>query len=308
MLGIGTLVSLFTAVLATQAALGRDGPFARWSRIQRRSARAAGQSGWTFDFMGASKWFFSLSGTILLIGALAIGGKGPELRHRLQVRHAHPDGVRQARHRAAKSRTSMSAAGYAERAGAEVSRTRASAADGYQISTKTLQPTNSSRRSKRARHDVRQRAHLRPGTKDFSAHLDRADVRENVANSAIIAIIASLLVISRVYRAAVRVEVRGAGADRADARPADHGRRLLAHRPGSDDGDGRGAADDPGVFAVRHDHRVRSCARERAADAARRVLADRQPLDVRGADADRWRRASARCCRCWRCCCSAAKR
>ena len=26
--------------------------------------------------MGASKWFFSLSGTILLIGALAIGGKG----------------------------------------------------------------------------------------------------------------------------------------------------------------------------------------------------------------------------------------
>ena len=26
--------------------------------------------------MGNSKWFFSLSGTILLIGALAIGGKG----------------------------------------------------------------------------------------------------------------------------------------------------------------------------------------------------------------------------------------
>ena len=26
--------------------------------------------------MGASQWFFSLSGMILLIGALAIGGKG----------------------------------------------------------------------------------------------------------------------------------------------------------------------------------------------------------------------------------------
>ena len=26
--------------------------------------------------MGASKWFFSMSGVILLIGALAIGGKG----------------------------------------------------------------------------------------------------------------------------------------------------------------------------------------------------------------------------------------
>ena len=45
---------------------------------------------------------------------------------------------------------------------------------------------------------------------------------KTVANSAIIAIIASLLVISRLHRAAVRVEVRGAGADRADARPADH--------------------------------------------------------------------------------------
>ena len=30
----------------------------------------------TFDFMGASKWFFSMSGVILLIGALAIAGKG----------------------------------------------------------------------------------------------------------------------------------------------------------------------------------------------------------------------------------------
>ena len=29
-----------------------------------------------FDFMGASKWFFSVSGVILLIGALAIAGKG----------------------------------------------------------------------------------------------------------------------------------------------------------------------------------------------------------------------------------------
>ena len=29
--------------------------------------------------MGASRWFFSLSGVILLIGALAIGGKGLNL-------------------------------------------------------------------------------------------------------------------------------------------------------------------------------------------------------------------------------------
>ena len=75
-LGIGTLVSLFTAVLATQAALGAMGRSRAGHATRRRSARAQAQAAWTFDFMGASKWFFSLSGTILLIGALAIGGKG----------------------------------------------------------------------------------------------------------------------------------------------------------------------------------------------------------------------------------------
>jgi len=74
-LGIGTLASLFTAVLATQAALGTMG------RSKAISSKAAlGVSGRdrriTFDFMGASRWFFSASGTILLIGALAVGGKG----------------------------------------------------------------------------------------------------------------------------------------------------------------------------------------------------------------------------------------
>jgi SecD/SecF fusion protein len=74
-LGIGTLTSLFTAVLATQAVLGTM-QRSRW--IQHPSALGAGSSKrrWTQDFMGASKWFFSMSGVILLIGALAIGGKG----------------------------------------------------------------------------------------------------------------------------------------------------------------------------------------------------------------------------------------
>ena len=77
-LGIGTFVSLFTAVMATQAILMTMGN----SRvISRPSALGAGpkKRGWTFDFMGASKWFFSLSGVILLIGALAIGGRGLNL-------------------------------------------------------------------------------------------------------------------------------------------------------------------------------------------------------------------------------------
>ena len=77
-LGIGTFVSLFTAVMATQAILMTMGS----SRlISRPSALGAGgkKRVWTFDFMGASRYFFSLSGVILLIGALAIGGRGLNL-------------------------------------------------------------------------------------------------------------------------------------------------------------------------------------------------------------------------------------
>src|SRR6202011_3506143 len=77
-LGIGTLVSLFTAVLATQAALGAMGRSRLVTHPAALGAPRRGR-GWTFDFMGASKWFFSLSGTILLVGALAIGGKGLNL-------------------------------------------------------------------------------------------------------------------------------------------------------------------------------------------------------------------------------------
>ena len=74
-LGIGTMLSLFTAVLATQAIILS----LRGSKIlSSRSALGAGHAKHkiTFDFMGASKWFFSVSGVILLVGALAIAGKG----------------------------------------------------------------------------------------------------------------------------------------------------------------------------------------------------------------------------------------
>jgi SecD/SecF fusion protein len=74
-LGIGVIVSLFTAVLATQAILYS----LRGTRLIRsKAALGAGEQRhkMRFDYMGKAKWFFSLSGTILLIGALAIAGKG----------------------------------------------------------------------------------------------------------------------------------------------------------------------------------------------------------------------------------------
>jgi SecD/SecF fusion protein len=73
-LGIGTIVSLFTAVLFTRAVLGL------LSRSQfLRSPAFLGASGegkqWRFDFTRASKWFFSMSGVILAIGAIAFATK-----------------------------------------------------------------------------------------------------------------------------------------------------------------------------------------------------------------------------------------
>ena len=88
----------------------------------------------------------------------------------------------------------------------------------------------------------------------------------------------------RLHRLPLRAEVRGAGADRDLPRHPDHRGRLLADRPGGDERDGRRLPDHLGLLALRHDHRLRPNTREHAADAAGGVLADRQPLDERGAD------------------------
>ena len=77
-LGVGTIVSLFTAVMATQAILMTMGN-SRAVGTPAAIGAAKPKRTWTFDFMGASKYFFSMSGCILLIGALAIGGKGLNL-------------------------------------------------------------------------------------------------------------------------------------------------------------------------------------------------------------------------------------
>ncbi len=70
-LGIGTIVSLLTAVVFTQALLSS---MSRTRLLRSPSALGATRQGmrWHFDFMGASRWFFSVSGVILLIGAFAM--------------------------------------------------------------------------------------------------------------------------------------------------------------------------------------------------------------------------------------------
>ncbi len=73
-LGVGTLVSLFTAVLFTQAVLGTMG---RSKLLRSPAMLGAGERHvtWNFDFMGKSKYFFAMSGCILLIGGLALATK-----------------------------------------------------------------------------------------------------------------------------------------------------------------------------------------------------------------------------------------
>ena len=73
-LAVGVILSLFTAVLATQAMLLRCAARGCCARA-RRSGRAT-RKPIKFDFMGRSKAFFAVSGTILLICALAIAING----------------------------------------------------------------------------------------------------------------------------------------------------------------------------------------------------------------------------------------
>jgi SecD/SecF fusion protein len=74
-LGVGTIASLFTAVVFTQAFLGLFGR-ARFIRSPAVLGASPEQRvRWHFDFSRASKYFFSLSGCILLVGALAFATK-----------------------------------------------------------------------------------------------------------------------------------------------------------------------------------------------------------------------------------------
>ena len=184
-LGIGTLVSLFTAVLATQAALGA---MSRSKVVSHPAALGAGRGRrrWTFDFMGASRWFFSLSGTILLVGALAIGGKGLNFGidfksgTRIQTGFVRP---------ATESQLTevLKSVGDPTAKIQKISNQNIGG-QGYQISTRTLKPESLKK--------VEAALASRFGTRNFSAKSIGPTFGKTVARSAIIAIIASLLVIS----------------------------------------------------------------------------------------------------------------
>ncbi|MEA2277062.1 MAG: SecD/SecF fusion protein [Solirubrobacteraceae bacterium] len=184
-LGVGTLVSFFTAVMLTQAVLGVMG---RSRLIHSPAALGAGKKRERkrFDYMGASKWFFSMSGVILLIGALALGGKGLKFGIDFEsgtrvktelVKPANENSVRNA----------IAPAGFGD---AEIQRLSGAGTggNGFQISTATL--------SQAQRGQVEQRLQQQFGVKSFDYDTIGPTFGQTVAKSAVVAIIASLLVIS----------------------------------------------------------------------------------------------------------------
>jgi SecD/SecF fusion protein len=186
MLGVGTIVSLFTAVLATNAILTTMGR----SRVLRRpSALGAGEQKfrWTVDFMGASRWFFSMSGVILAIGALAIGAMG------LNFGIDFTSGTRittalQQPYEEDAVRSTLESIGVDD---AKIQRIENPelGTNVVQISSEELQPNQVQR--------VRAALGEEFGdTANFSSSSVGPTFGETVANNAIVAIIASLLVIS----------------------------------------------------------------------------------------------------------------
>jgi len=189
-LGIGVIVSLFTAVLATQAILMTMGD----SRtIARPSALGASgkRRGWRYDFMGASRYFFSMSGVILLIGALAIGGRGLNLGidftsgTRISVGLSRPATPQQVT-------SLLSSVGVASPTVQKVTGDKTLGPNGYQISSKNL-PKGGREKVSGA---LQARFGIANGGKDFNYTSVGPTFGQTVANSAVIAIIASLLVIS----------------------------------------------------------------------------------------------------------------
>jgi SecD/SecF fusion protein len=191
-LGIGTLLTLFTAVLATQAALGAMGRSRAVSHPALLGASKRTRK-WTFDFMGASRWFFSLSGCILLVGALAIGGKGLNLgidfKSGTRIQTAFVKSVNESQVRSA-----MAAAGYSSATIQKFS-SKGVGGQGFQISLKKLKPEEV-QKVKAVLDTKFGTGPLSPGTKNFSNTSIGPTFGQTIAKSAIIAIIASLLVIS----------------------------------------------------------------------------------------------------------------
>ncbi|MBJ7472122.1 MAG: protein translocase subunit SecD [Solirubrobacteraceae bacterium] len=186
-LGVGTLVSFFTAVVYTQAVLGVLG---RSKVITGRAALGAGtvnKAPRRFDFMGRSKIFFSGSGLILVVGALFIGTQGVPLGIDFESGTRITTGIEQQASEA-DMRAFMADQGFADAKVQRISNEELGA-EAFQIAVANLQPEEVL--------EVRRAMDSEFGVgESFSSTSVGPTFGAQIANTAIIAIIASLLVIS----------------------------------------------------------------------------------------------------------------
>jgi SecD/SecF fusion protein len=192
-LGIGTFVSLFTAVMATQAILMTLGS-SRTIQSPSMLGAAGKRRRWGFDFMGASKYFFSMSGLILLIGALAIGGRGLNLGidftsgSQISVGLTKPATT-------SEIKSVMSSVGQGNATIQAVANDKTLGKYGFQIQSKYMDKTEVSdlRTDLQSKYGIRTTS---DGNQDFDTNIVGPTFGSTVANSAVLAIIASLIVIS----------------------------------------------------------------------------------------------------------------
>jgi SecD/SecF fusion protein len=141
-----------------------------------------------FDFMGNSRWFFSMSGVILVAGALAIAGIGVnfgidfESGSRIKTPLERPASVDQVR-------TVMDDFGYGD-AKIQTVKDPQLGKNVVQISTKTLQPA----KVDQIRQALDQKFGVRAG--DFTSESIGPTFGAQIARTAGIALIASLILIS----------------------------------------------------------------------------------------------------------------
>ena len=273
-LGVGTIASLFTAVVFTQAFLGFFGR-ARFMRSPAALGAREQRFHWHFDFSRASRYFFTLSGVILLIGTTSFATKQLNLGIDFKGGSRITVGLQ-------KSATVDDVRSVVESAG--INDAQITKAHNKQLGTNTFEIDSKAQPERGAGDPAGAAIEVRDRPQRIQRDHGRADLRpaggeERDRGDHLLA--AGDL---RLRRLPVRAEVRRAGDHRRDPRHPDHGGRLFADGEGGDQRHRRRIPDHPRVLAVRHGHRVRPGARERAAAAARDLLPDHQPLDERGSD------------------------
>jgi SecD/SecF fusion protein len=184
-LGVGTIVSLFTAVVFTQALLGVLGH--RLLSSPRLMGAGESRVRWHFNFIGASRWFFSLSGAILVVGALSLAtnqlnfGIDFESGTRLNFAPERSASVEDVR-------STLEAEGLGDAEIQETDNDRFGT--GFQVQTRELQPGGVAK----VKSTLSSEFGIQPGS--FENTSVGPTFGEQIARSATLAIIFSLLLIS----------------------------------------------------------------------------------------------------------------